>query len=209
MEMESVEKRGKSVDEAVKAALEELGAEFEDVVIEVLEEPSKGILGVIGKKSAVVRVTLREKPEEKVRETLVNILNSMKLDYEIQKAEFNDGVVRVNIVGKDMGLLIGRKGETLNSLQFLLGLIVNKDRQEKVRVVLDVEDYRLKREESLKNLALKLSDKVKRTRKSIVMRPMSPQERRIVHTVLQNDPSIVTFSQGEEPNRKVVISLKR
>jgi len=197
------------VDEAVKAALEELGAEFEDVVIEVLEEPSKGILGVIGKKSAVVRVTLREKPEEKVRETLVNILNSMKLDYEIQKAEFNDGVVRVNIVGKDMGLLIGRKGETLNSLQFLLGLIVNKDRQEKVRVVLDVEDYRLKREESLKNLALKLSDKVKRTRKSIVMRPMSPQERRIVHTVLQNDPSIVTFSQGEEPNRKVVISLKR
>ncbi|HOV43249.1 RNA-binding cell elongation regulator Jag/EloR [Syntrophothermus lipocalidus] len=207
--MESVEKRGKSVDEAVKAALEELGAEFEDVVIEVLEEPSKGILGVIGKKSAVVRVTLREKPEEKVRETLVNILNSMKLDYEIQKAEFNDGVVRVNIVGKDMGLLIGRKGETLNSLQFLLGLIVNKDRQEKVRVVLDVEDYRLKREESLKNLALKLSDKVKRTRKSIVMRPMSPQERRIVHTVLQNDPSIVTFSQGEEPNRKVVISLKR
>ncbi|NSW83528.1 MAG: protein jag [Syntrophothermus sp.] len=209
MEMESVEKRGKSVDEAVKAALEELGAEFEDVVIEVLEEPSKGILGVIGKKSAVVRVTLREKPEEKVRETLVNILNSMKLDYEIQKAEFNDGVVRVNIVGKDMGLLIGRKGETLNSLQFLLGLMVNKDRQEKVRVVLDVEDYRLKREESLKNLALKLSDKVKRTRKSIVMRPMSPQERRIVHTVLQNDPSIVTFSQGEEPNRKVVISLKR
>ncbi|WP_287194048.1 RNA-binding cell elongation regulator Jag/EloR [Syntrophothermus sp.] len=207
--MESVEKRGKSVDEAVKAALEELGAEFEDVVIEVLEEPSKGILGVIGKKSAVVRVTLREKPEEKVRETLVNILNSMKLDYEIQKAEFNDGVVRVNIVGKDMGLLIGRKGETLNSLQFLLGLMVNKDRQEKVRVVLDVEDYRLKREESLKNLALKLSDKVKRTRKSIVMRPMSPQERRIVHTVLQNDPSIVTFSQGEEPNRKVVISLKR
>jgi len=207
--MESVEKRGKSVDEAVKAALEELGAEFEDVVIEVLEEPSKGILGVIGKKSALVRVTLREKPEEKVRETLINILNSMKLDYEIQKVEFNDGIVRINIVGKDMGLLIGRKGETLNSLQFLLGLIVNKDRQDKVRVVLDVEDYRLKREESLKNLALKLSDKVKRTRKSVVMRPMTPQERRIIHTVLQNDPSIVTFSQGEEPNRKVIISLKR
>jgi len=207
--MESVEKRGKSVDEAVKAALEELGADFEDVVIEVLEEPSKGILGVIGKKSALVRVTLREKPEERVRETLVNILNCMKLEYEIEKTEFNDGVVRINIVGKDMGLLIGRKGETLNSLQFLLGLIVNKDRQDKIRVALDVEDYRLKKEESLKNLALKLSDKVKRTRKSVVMRPMSPQERRIVHTVLQNDPNIVTFSQGEEPNRKVVISLKR
>ncbi len=207
--MESVEKRGKSVDEAVKAALEELGADFEDVIVEVLEEPSKGILGVIGKKSALVRVTLREKPEQKVRETLVSILNCMKLEYEIERTEFNDGVVRINIIGKDMGLLIGRKGETLNSLQFLLGLIVNKDRQDKIRVALDVEDYRLKREESLKNLALKLSDKVKKTRKSVVMRPMSPQERRIVHTVLQNDPNIVTFSQGEEPNRKVVISLKR
>lgn len=207
--MEGVEKRGKSVDEAVKAALEELGADFEDVVIEVLEEPSKGILGMIGKKSALVRVTLREKAGEKVREVLSNILDHMKLDYEIQKVEHNEGTVRVNIVGNDMGLLIGRKGETLNSLQFLLGLIINREREEKLRIILDVEDYRLKREESLKSLALKLSDKVKRTRKSVVMRPMSPQERRIVHTVLQNDPSIVTFSQGEEPNRKVVISLKR
>lgn len=207
--MEGVEKRGKSVDEAVKAALEELGADFEDVVIEVLEEPSKGILGMIGKKAALVRVTLREKPEEKIREILVKILDGMKIDYEIQKIEFREGTVRVNIVGNDMGLLIGRKGETLNAVQFLLGLIVNRDREDKIRVLLDVEDYRLKREESLKSLALKLSDKVKRTRRSVVMRPMSPQERRIVHTVLQNDPNIVTFSQGEEPNRKVVISLKR
>jgi len=207
--MEFVEKRGKSVDEAIKAALDELGVEFEDVEVEVLEEPSKGILGVLGKKSALVRVSVREKPEEKIKETLVAILDSMKLEYRIEKVEYEQGMVRINIVGNDMGLLIGRKGETLNSLQFLLGLIANRGREDKIRVVLDVEDYRLKREESLKSLAIKLSNKVKQTRKSVVMRPMSPQERRIVHTVLQNDPNIVTFSQGEEPNRKVVISLKR
>ncbi|NLU50559.1 MAG: protein jag [Syntrophomonadaceae bacterium] len=207
--MEFVEKRGKSVDEAIKAALDELGVEFEDVEVEVLEEPSKGILGVLGKKSALVRVSVREKPEEKIKETLVAILDSMKLEYRIEKVEYEQGMVRINIVGNDMGLLIGRKGETLNSLQFLLGLIANRGREDKIRVVLDVEDYRLKREESLRSLAIKLSNKVKQTRKSVVMRPMSPQERRIVHTVLQNDPNIVTFSQGEEPNRKVVISLKR
>ena len=125
--------------------------------------------------------------------------------------EYGEGVVRVNITGNDMGLLIGRKGETLNSLQFLMGLIINRgrSREERVRVLLDVEDYRAKREESLRNLALKLSEKAKRTHKNVVMRPMSPHERRIVHTALQNDPEIVTFSQGEEPNRKVVISLKR
>ncbi|MCR4399986.1 MAG: RNA-binding cell elongation regulator Jag/EloR [Syntrophomonadaceae bacterium] len=207
--MESVEKRGKSVDEAIKAALEELGAEFEDVTIEILEEPTKGLLGVLGKKSALVRVTLRDKPEAKVVEILEKILQCMKIDYRIQAAEFSEGVVRVNIVGNDMGLLIGRKGETLNSLQFLMGLIVNRGREDKIRVMLDVEDYRLKREQGLRELALRLSEKVKRTNRSVVMRPMTPQERRIVHTVLQNDPAIVTYSQGEEPNRKVVISLKR
>lgn len=209
--MQIIEKRGKSVDEAIKLALEELEAEFEDVDIEVLEEPSKGILGMIGKKAALVRVSLREKPDTKVEDILVGILDLTKIDYEIQSVEYGEGVVRVNITGNDMGLLIGRKGETLNSLQFLMGLIINRgrSREERVRVLLDVEDYRAKREESLRNLALKLSEKAKRTHKNVVMRPMSPHERRIVHTALQNDPEIVTFSQGEEPNRKVVISLKR
>jgi spoIIIJ-associated protein len=108
-----------------------------------------------------------------------------------------------------MGLLIGRKGETLNAVQFILGLIVNRSAKERIRVVLDVEDYRLRKEESLRNMAVNLSDKVKRTRRSVIMRPMSPHERRVIHTALQNDPEIVTFSQGEEPHRKVVISLKK
>lgn len=206
--MEALEKKGKNVDEAIKAALDELGCEIGDVVIEIVEEPSKGLLGLV-KKPAVVRVTLRDKPEEEVRSVLEELLKKMKINYQINKVEWEDSRVRINIVGKDMGLLIGRKGETLNSLQFIVGLIVNRGRQEKIRVVLDVEDYRKKKEESLEALALRLSDRVKKTRKNVVMRPMSSQERRIVHTTLQGDPQVTTYSMGDEPNRKVVISLKK
>ena len=208
MEVQTIEKKGKSVDEAIKAALDELSCDIDDVIIEVIEEPSKGLLGLV-KKPAIVKVSVREKPEEDVRAALEDLLNKMKLDYRINNVEWEEGRVRINITGKDMGLLIGRKGETLNAVQFVLGLIVNRNREEKVRVVLDVEDYRKKREESLEALALRLSDRVKKTRKSVVMRPMSSQERRIVHTALQGDPQISTYSMGDEPNRKVVISLKK
>lgn len=207
--MQELEKKGKSVDEAIKAALDELGVTIDDVIVEIIEEPTKGLLGVIGKKPAVIKVFVKENPETLARKKLVTLLDQMKLEYVIDKVEFQPGTVRINITGKDMGLLIGRKGETLNSVQFLVGLMVNREVDEKVRVVLDVEDYRLRREESLQSLAVKLSEKVKRTRRSVVMRPMSPQERRVVHTALQGDPEIVTFSQGDEPNRKVVISLKK
>ncbi len=209
MEDHAIEKRGKSVDEAIKAALDELGCEIDDVIIEVLEEANKGILGIVGKRPAVVKVTLREKPEEEVRKILVDLLDKMKIDYKIDRVEWDKEKVRINIVGKDMGLVIGRKGETLNALQYMTSLIVNKDREEKIRIVLDVEDYRRKKERSLEKLAIKLSDKVKSTQKNVVMRPMSPQERRTIHTVLQGDPQVTTYSTGDEPNRKVVITMKK
>jgi spoIIIJ-associated protein len=209
MEDHAIEKRGKSVDEAIKAALDELGCEIDDVIIEVLEEANKGILGIVGKRPAVVKVTLREKPEEEVRKILVDLLDKMKIDYKIDRVEWDKEKVRINIVGKDMGLVIGRKGETLNALQYMTSLIVNKDREEKIRIVLDVEDYRRKKERSLEKLAIKLSDKVKSTQKNVVIRPMSPQERMIIHTVLQGDPQVTTYSTGDEPNRKVVITMKK
>lgn len=208
MGAQTIEKRGKSVDEAIKAALDELGCEIDDAIIEIVEEPSKGLFGLV-KKPAVVRVSRRDRPEEEVREVLEDLLKRMKIDYQISQVECEDGRVRINIIGKDMGLLIGRKGETLNSLQFMVGLIVNRKRPERIRVVLDVEDYRKKKEESLEALALRLSDRVKKTRKNVVMRPMSSQERRIVHTALQGDSQVTTYSMGDEPNRKVVISLKK
>ncbi|HNX28212.1 MAG TPA: RNA-binding cell elongation regulator Jag/EloR [Syntrophomonadaceae bacterium] len=204
-----VEKRGRNVDEAVKAALDELNCDIEDVVIEIIEESSKGLLGIVGKKPAIVKVTMLDKPEQEIRKVLENLLNKMKIDYEISNIEYDKDKVRINIIGKDMGLLIGRKGETLNTLQYMVGLIINRKREDRIRVILDVEDYRKKREESLEALALRLSEKVKETRKNVVMRPMNSQERRIVHTALQGDPSITTYSIGEEPNRKLVITLKK
>ncbi|MGI6413431.1 MAG: RNA-binding cell elongation regulator Jag/EloR [Syntrophomonadaceae bacterium] len=209
MKSHTVEKRGKSVDEAIKIALDELKCNIEDVIIEVIEEPAKGLLGIVGKKPAVVRVSIREKPEEEAKKVVEEILSRMKIDYQINQVEWEPGKVRINIIGKDMGLLIGRKGETLNAVQYLSGLIINRQREEKIRIVLDVEDYRKKKEEALEALALKLSDKVKKTKKNIVLRPMSSQERRIIHTILQTDPQVTTYSMGDEPNRKVVISLKK
>lgn len=208
MENRAIEKRGKSVDEAIKAALDELGCKIDDVIIEVMEEPNKGILG-IGKRPAVIKVTVQERPEEDVKIVLVDLLDKMKIDYKIEKAEWDKEKVRINIIGKDMGLVIGRKGETLNALQYMTSLIVNKSRENKIRIVLDVEDYRRKKEKSLEKLAIKLSDKVKTTHRNVVMRPMSPQERRIIHTVLQGDPQVTTYSTGDEPNRKVVITMKK
>lgn len=209
MQVQTVEKKGKNVEEAIRAALDELGCEIEDVSIEVLEEASKRLLGFMGNKPAIVKVSLREKPEIEAQKVVEDLLHKMKIDYEIDKVEWENGITRINIVGKDMGLLIGRKGETLNALQFIAGLMINRKREEKVRIVLDVEDYRKKREQSLEALALRLAEKVKQTQKNVIMRPMSSQERRIVHTVLQEDPLVVTYSMGEEPNRKVVIALKK
>jgi spoIIIJ-associated protein len=209
MQGQTVEKKGKNVDEAIRAALDELGCELEDVSVEIVEEGSKRLLGFMGSKPAVVKVSLREKPEMEAQKVVEDLLHKMQIDYEIEKVEWDNGTTRINIVGKDMGLLIGRKGETLNALQFVAGLMLNRKREEKIRIVLDVEDYRKKREQSLEALALRLADKVKQTQKSVIMRPMSSQERRIVHTLLQGDTQIATYSMGEEPNRKVVIALKK
>jgi spoIIIJ-associated protein len=210
MQVQTIEKRGKSVDEAIQSALEELGCGMDAVVVEIVEEGSKGFMGFIGSKPALVKVTRKEEnPAEFARQIVDELLRKMKIDYQIEAVQVEQGTVRINIIGKDMGLLIGRKGETLNSLQFIAGLMINRQREERIRLILDVEDYRKKREESLEALALRLSDKVKETQKNVVMRPMTAQERRIVHTVLQEDSQVVTYSMGDEPNRKVVIALKK
>lgn len=208
MELQTVEKKGKSIDEAIKAALDELGCDIEDATIEVVEEPTKSLLGLV-KRPAIVRVSLRKKPEADVQKVVEELLDKMKINYVIDRTEWDANRVRINITGKDMGLLIGHKGETLNAVQYVASLIVNRSREERVNLVLDVEDYRKKRDESLEALALRLSDKVKKTRKNVVMRPMSSQERRIIHTALQGDNQITTYSMGDEPNRKVVIALKK
>lgn len=205
--MKFTEKTGKTVEEAVKNALEELKVAKDQVEVTVIEEPSKGFLGLIGAKLAKVRVTILDNPEEKAVEFLSSIFKSMKLDASF-KTKLKENTLYVEVFGEDMGVIIGRRGQTLDSIQYLVSLVVNKDRDQYLRVVLDTEDYRRKREQTLIRLANKLAQQVKMKRQDIVLEPMNPYERRIIHSTLQNHPYVETRSEGEEPFRKVVIAAK-
>lgn len=206
--MRTIEKSGKTIDEAVKAALTELNLTENDVDIEILEEPKNGFLGFIGGKNALVKVTEKETNHNKIYEFLNVVFEKMSLSPEISLKEEN-GNILVNLQGEDLGILIGRRGETLDSLQFLTNLFINKSSENYKKVIIDIEDYRKKRENTLYSLAEKLSNKVKRTGRKISLEPMSPQERRIIHMALQENKNVNTYSEGEEPFRKVVIAPKR
>lgn len=207
--MKIVEQYGRTVDEATQAALKELGATAEGskIEVEVIDEGSKGVFGW-GTKFAKVRVKLMEEVEDRAEEVLRDILKMIDLTAEIEK-ENEEGGYRFNIVGGDLGLLIGRRGQTLESLQFLINLIANKNNKEKTKIILDVEGYRSRREKSLQDLAKRLAEKAKQEKKNVVLEPMMSNERRIIHLTLQDDPAVSTFSQGEEPLRKVVIAPKK
>ncbi len=199
-----------TVEEAVKAALEELKAERNDVEIEVINEPSKGLFGLIGSKNARVKVTVTNGPEEAASKFFDVLLKKMDIsaDYEVS---FSDDVLKVDITRiseDDKGIIIGKRGKNLDEIQFLLNLIVNKGRQNYIRVVFNVEDYRAKREETLRRLANKMADKCRYYKRKVRLEPMNPYERRIIHSTLQEQNDIITYSEGEEPFRKVVIDLK-
>lgn len=206
--MRTVEQYGKTVEEATKNALKDLGATDEDnVEIEVLDEGSKGVLGW-GSKFARVRVKLKEEMEDRVYEVVKNVLNMLDLSGEIER-EITEDQYKFSIVGGDLGLLIGRRGQTLEALQFLVNLIANKNSKKKIKIIIDVEGYRSRREKSLQDLARRLAEKAKQEKKNIVLEPMMPNERRIIHLALQDNPYVGTYSQGEEPLRKVVIAPKK
>ncbi|MGD9568156.1 MAG: RNA-binding cell elongation regulator Jag/EloR [Sedimentibacter sp.] len=199
-----------TVDEAVKAALEELGAEKEEVAIEVINEPSKGLFGLIGSKNAKVKVTVTNGPEERTKKFFDVLLKKMDIeaDYEVN---LSDNVLKVDIVKineDDKGIIIGKRGKNLDEIQFLLNLMVNRGRQDYVRVIFNVEDYRAKREETLKKLANKMAEKCRYYKHKVRLEPMNPYERRIIHSTLQEYEDIITYSEGEEPYRKVVIDIK-
>ena len=231
--MITVEKTGKTVEEAVQAALKELQVTENDVTVEVLEQPKSGFLGLIGARPAKVAVTLikKEEPvqeEKAVVETkeesapivgedpivvgkafLMDVFAKMNLTVAIEVEE-KEEVVLFDLKGNDLGILIGRHGQTLDALQYLTNLAANKNAGEgRKRIVLDVEDYRKRREETLVRLAQRLANKVKRRNQRIVLEPMSRHERKIIHMALQDDPQIATYSEGEEPYRKIVIAAKR
>lgn len=206
--MKVVEKNGKSVDEAVEAALQELGVNADQVDVNVLEEPSKGLFGILGGKPALVRVSVRESPAEQAVTLLKEIVDAMGVEADYHW-EDGDGQIQINLEGKRLGVLIGRRGETLNALQYLLNLGFNKQREDRKKIVLDIEGYRRKREDTLMKLALKLADRAKKRGRSVVLEPMNPHERRIIHTTLRGHDDVYTFSEGEEPYRKIVIAPRR
>lgn len=208
MKLRVVEKSGKTVEDAVKSALLDLNAVYEDVEVEVIEEASKGFFGFLGSRPAKVRVSLKDSAAIRAQYILTKILDQMELKVEMQVEE-KESMVLVSMEGPDLGILIGRRGETLDALQYLVSLSANRHQEERKKIILDIEGYRKRREETLQRLATKLADKARQRGRSVVLEPMSSQERRIIHTTLQGREDVNTFSEGEEPYRKIIISPKK
>lgn len=205
-----IESTGRTVEEAVKNALNELNISRDKVDVDILDEGSKGLFGLLGSKLAKVKVTVKNDYGYMAKTFLRDVLNSMNIKAEIHVQDTGDNL-KIILKGPNMGILIGHRGETLDSLQYLVSLVINKDNtgSEYKRVVLDTENYRQKREETLVRLANRLAVKARTDGKSVVLEPMNPYERRIIHSALQDNPYVSTHSEGEEPYRKVVIELKK
>ena len=252
MNMRSIEKFGKTLDDAITEALIELGASTEEVEIEVISKGSKGLLG-FGAKEAKVRVTLKQAPiqeeleveeineitpnnivineevksidvkgdsensivdsEEQVRRVIQNaedflkkLLNQMGIECTINSEIAHENRISISLEGKNMGIIIGKRGETLDAIQYLVNIVANKERKEYIKIMLDTENYRARREETLRKLAFKLSKKVQKSKKPIILEPMNPYDRRIIHSALQESKIVKTHSEGKEPFRRVVIT---
>lgn len=207
--MKTIEMTGKTVEEALKHALDELKLTKDKVDVEVIDEGSKGLFNLIGAKPAKVKVTAKPDSLDDAKTFLISVLNSMDINADIDIKEEND-IIKINLKGPKMGLVIGYRGETLDSLQYLVSLVVNKNHENPYkRVVLDAENYRHKREETLIRVAQKTAYKVKKSGRPYKLEPMNPYERRIIHSALQEYTDIKTYSEGEEPFRRIIISLKK
>ncbi|GAA0086752.1 protein jag [Clostridium sp. CTA-7] len=207
--MKTLEMTGKSVSEALKSALKELKVTEDKVEYEVIEEGSKGFLNLIGTKPAKILVKVKRDYKEDVRVFLRSILDNMGIQAEIRIKETDD-ILYINLNGPKMGLIIGYRGETLDSLQYLASLVVNKEHDIPYKkVVLDTENYRKKREETLIRVAEKTAYKVRKTGRPYKLEPMNPYERRVIHSALQDNDYVYTFSQGDEPHRRIVVDIKK
>lgn len=207
--MEFIEVSAKTVEDALTDASVQLGITSDQLEYEIVEKGSSGFLG-IGSKNAVIRVKVKSSIEDEVRKFLTSVFNAMNMEVEIiiNKNE-DEKFLDVELKGDDMGVLIGKRGQTLDSLQYLTSLAINKHRDEYYKVKIDTEDYRKRRKDTLENLAKNIAYKVKRTKRPVSLEPMNPFERRVIHSALQNDKYVTTHSEGEEPYRHVVVTLKK
>ena len=241
--MVSIEMTGKTVDDALEAALAELNTTRENVDVEILEEAKDGLFGLFGGRKAKIKVTVKaiqggENPAEVLAETekvvaegetkqpknvvnndeaikrakefLLKIFAAMNIKVVMEKfVSKEDGAITFKLHGADMGILIGKHGQTLDSLQYLTNLVANKNSAERIRIMIDIEDYRERRAHTLTRLALRLAERVKRSGERVVLEPMNPHERKIIHMALQNDNRVNTLSEGDDPYRRVAIELKK
>ncbi len=205
-----IEVRAKTVDDAVTEALLKLETTSDKIEYEVIEKGSSGFLGLLGAKPAVIRVRKKFNLVDNVETFLKDLFRAMNMEVT-SDIDYNEDDRTMNIVfsGDEMGILIGKRGQTLDSLQYIISLVVNKESDSYIRVKVDTENYRERRKETLETLAKNIAYKVKRTRRSVALEPMNPYERRIIHSALQNDRYVETHSEGDEPYRKVVVTLKR
>lgn len=207
--MEFIEVTGKTVDDAITEALVKLGTTSDQIEYEVIEKGSTGFLG-IARRDAIIKVRKKFTIEDSIKDFLNQVFGAMGMEVEILITKEDDEKnINVELKGKDMGVLIGKRGQTLDSLQYLTNLAVNKQSESYVKIKLDTEDYRKRRRETLENLARNIAYKVKRTKRPVSLEPMNPFERRVIHSALQNDRYVTTHSEGEEPYRHVVVTLKR
>lgn len=200
----------KTVDEAITAATLELEISSDQLDYEVIDQGSKGFLGIFNSKPAVIRVTLKKSLLERTQAFCDELFAAMKVKTTVNiDFKEEDNVMNIDLSGSDMGILIGKRGQTLDALQYLISLYVNRESDAYIRVKLDTENYRERRKVTLEKLAKKIAYTVKRMKKPVALEPMNPYERRVIHSALQNDRYVCTKSEGEEPYRKVVIMLKR
>jgi spoIIIJ-associated protein len=212
--METYEFEGKTTEEAIKNASRELNLPMEELNIDVIEPGSAGIFGLVGGKRAKIKVSIKRAPETEeedvvkvAQEALEKILTLIPIEAAIKAEQAEDRII-LSIVGDRSGLLIGRKGKTLDALQFIVNKIVNKALDKKVDVVIDSEDYRKRREDSLTQIARKMGDKAKKTKKAVTTAPLNPHDRRIIHLTIKEDQELETRSRGEGIMKRVVIIPK-
>ena len=207
--MEFIEISAKTVNDAITAACQKFTVTSDKLEYTVVDEGSSGFLG-IGARPAVIKAKVKASIEDKAKDFLKEVFDAMNLVVVVNvKYDEDNRNMEIELSGDEMGVLIGKRGQTLDSLQYLVSLVVNKDVDEYIRVKVDTEDYRKRRKETLENLAKNIAYKVKRTKRPVSLEPMNPYERRIIHSALQNDRYVTTHSEGDEPFRRVVVTLKR
>jgi spoIIIJ-associated protein len=205
--MDYIEITSKTINDAITEACKKLTVTSDHLEYEIIKEGSAGFLG-FNTKQAVIKARVKNSVEDIAKDFLVKVFAGMDMMVSVS-AKFleEEKVLNIELVGDEMGILIGKRGQTLDSIQYLTSLVINRSKDNYIRVKVDTENYRIRRKETLENLAKNISYKVKRTKKSFSLEPMNPYERRIIHSSLQGDKYVTTHSEGDEPYRKVIISI--